>query len=284
MKSASIVQRATPFAIVLTILTLALVTTSHIGEAQAPPQPQAAAGSARAAAPVDLTGNWVSVVTEDWQNRMVTPPKGDYESIPLTVEARKVADGWDIAKDEAAGLQCRPFGVGNIMRQPGRLRISWQDDQTLKIEFDAGTQTRLLRFDKAAQPGGEKTWQGHSIAEWETPGRGRAFFAGGGDLGRRSRGWQPRGGSLRVVTTSFREGYLRKNGVPYSENATITEYFDLVPPLPNGDVWFVVATTVTDPKYLTEPFLTSTNFKKEPNGAKWNATPCLTDPPTVKGK
>jgi hypothetical protein len=248
-------------------------------EAQAQPQPSATAGSARAAAPIDLTGTWVSVVTEDWQNRMITPRKGDYESVPVTVEARKVADSWDIAKDEAAGLQCKPFGVGNIMRQPGRLRISWQDDQTLKIEFDAGTQTRLLHFDKSKQPGSEKTWQGHSIGEWETPGRGRAFFAGGGDLGRRSRGWQPRGGSLKVVTTNVREGYLRKNGIPYSENATVTEYFDLMPPLPSGEVWLVVGTTVTDPRYLTEPFLTSSNFKKEPDGSKWNPTPCRTDPP-----
>ena len=84
---------------------------------------------------------------------------------------------------------------------------------------------------------------------------------------------------MKVTTTHFREGYLRKNGVPYSENATITEYFDLVPPLPNNEVWLVVATTVTDPRYLTEPFLTSSNFKKEPDGSKWNPTPCRTDPP-----
>jgi hypothetical protein len=60
---------------------------------------------AQASAPIDLTGYWVSVVTEDWRWRMATPPKGDYQSLPLSLEARKVADAWDLAKDEAAGLQ-----------------------------------------------------------------------------------------------------------------------------------------------------------------------------------
>src|SRR6516164_1815309 len=67
---------------------------------------QAAANlTAKAGAPVDLTGYWVSLVTEDWRYRMVTPPKGDYPSIPLNAEGRRVADAWDPAKDEAAGLQ-----------------------------------------------------------------------------------------------------------------------------------------------------------------------------------
>ena len=90
--------------------------------------------SAQQSAPVDLTGYWVSVVNEDWRWRMVTPPKGDYQSLPLNQAARKAADAWDLAKDDAAGLQCKPFGVGNILRQPGRLHITWQDENTLKME------------------------------------------------------------------------------------------------------------------------------------------------------
>ena len=97
---------------------------------------------ARQTAPVDLTGNWVSIVTEDWQWRMRTPPKGDYASVPLTPAGRQAADTWTDAKDG----QCEAYGVGGLMRMPGRLRISWQDDNTLKIETDAGQQTRLLRF------------------------------------------------------------------------------------------------------------------------------------------
>src|SRR5215470_249294 len=118
---------------------------------------------AKSIAPVDLTGYWVSVVSEDWRHRMMTPRKGDYESVPLNAEGVRAANTWDLTKDSQAGLQCKPFGIGGIMRQPGRLHITWQDDSTLKMEFDAGTQTRLLYFDKTKQPGGEKTWQGHSI-------------------------------------------------------------------------------------------------------------------------
>ena len=112
-------------------------------------QPQA---SGQAAAPIDLTGTWVSVVTEDWRWRMVTPPKGDYPRVPLNPEGRKVADSWDLARDVAEGNLCRAFGAGNIMRMPGRLQVAWADPNTLKIDADAGTQTRLLHFDKSFKP------------------------------------------------------------------------------------------------------------------------------------
>ena len=250
-------------------------------------------------APIDLTGTWVAVVTEDWRWRMVTPPKGDVASVPVNGDGRKAAMAWDLDADTRSGNQCRAFGVGGIMRQPGRLRISWQDPATLKLEFDAGTQTRLLTFDRSAQPGPEKTWQGFSRAEWEGPGIGRGPEAppgpgagpagppvpGGG--GRGLRGGPPprdvssmqRGGSLKVVTTSFKEGYLRKNGVPYSEQATITEYIHRLPTHPNGDDWLNVVTIVEDPRYLAQPFYTSTNFRREADAAKFAPAPCKTDPP-----
>src|SRR5215472_11309032 len=88
----------------------------------------------KAMAPVDLTGYWVSVVTEDWLYRMVTPKKGDYTSVPLNAEGRKTADAWDPAKDEASGDQCKAYGAPALMRIPGRLHITWQDDSTLKVE------------------------------------------------------------------------------------------------------------------------------------------------------
>src|ERR1700730_8466952 len=81
------------------------------------PQPPA---TAQAAAPVDLTGYWVSVVTEDWLYRMVTLKKGDYSAVPLNAEARKLADAWDPAKDESAGEQCKAYGAPALMRIPGR--------------------------------------------------------------------------------------------------------------------------------------------------------------------
>ncbi len=216
--------------------------------------------SPKAAAPIDLTGYWVSLITEDWRYRMVTPAKGDYMSIPMTMESKTVADAWDPAKDEAAGNQCKSYGAPVIMRLPERVHISWQDDTTLRVEIDAGTQTRLFHFGDWKAPGGEPTWQGDSLAQWEVrnPGRG-----GGANAG------PPKSGSLKVATTHFRSGYLRKNGVPYSENAALTEYYDVVRER-NGDPWLIVTTVVRDPRYLQQPFITSSQFKKEADAAKWD--------------
>ncbi len=221
---------------------------------------QGSAPSARAAAPVDLTGLWVSIVTEDWRWRMRTPPKGDYASLPLNDAAIKVADTWDPARDAAAGEQCRPFGGAAIMRVPGRIRVSWNDDTTLKVEAEAGTQTRAFVF--GSPQAGEPSWQGVSVASWQV--------AGGG--GRRG-GGPPRGGSLRVVTTNLKPGYLRRNGVPYSGNARVTEYFNRVNES-TGDSWLIVTTMVEDPQYLNARFVTSSHFKKIPDDSAWKPTPC----------
>ncbi len=224
-----------------------------------------AAPSARDAAPIDLTGYWVSYVTENWRYRMVTPAKGEYRRIPVSPAAVPLINGWDPAVDERAGNQCKSYGTGNIMSVPGRLHVTWQDADTLRIDTDAGTQTRLLRFRlreasagqvsaRAAAPGA-RTWQGESSASWE-----RAAGPGGG-------------GGLRVVTSNLRAGYLRKNGVPYSERATVSEQFDLAP-LPEGGQLLLVTTTVEDPVYLRAPYIVSPHFKKEPDGSKWDPTPC----------
>jgi hypothetical protein len=294
------------------VCVFALAAATSINAAQQPAAPARGAApaappqTAKSGAPIDITGNWVAIITEDWRWRMLTPPKGDYASLPLNNEGRRVADTWDLAKDESAGLACKPYGIGNIMRMPGRLRISWQDDKTLKAEFDAGTQTRLLHFDRKPEKLGPPTWQGYSHAEWQAGGQsldfdrngvpqgganpqggGNNFLAngGGGGGGRgRGRGPAPVGGSLFVTTTNFREGYLRKNGVPYSADAKITEYFDKVGPEPNGDVILLVRTVVDDPKYLQLPFITSTHFKLEKDGSKWNPSPCRIDPPVEPGK
>ncbi len=221
--------------------------------------------TARAAAPIDLTGYWVSVVTEDWRYRMVTPAKGDYQGVPMTPEASRVADAWDPDADESAGLSCKSYGAGTIMRVPGRLHVTWQDDETLRIETDTGMQTRLLRFGPDRGAAAERSWQGDSTARWELPraGRGRAG----------ARPAPPRTGSLRVVTTNLRAGYLRKNGVPYGEDATVTEYFSIAR-LRDGQEILVVTTVVQDPQYLTQPFMVSSQFKREPDAAGWDPTPC----------
>ena len=212
----------------------------------------------KAAAAIDLTGYWVSVITEDWKFRMVTPKKGVYETLVLNAEGRRIGDAWDPARDEASGDQCRAYGAGNIMRMPGRLRITWSDDTTLQVETDAGTQTRLFRFGAGA-PAGEPSWQGWSAAEW--------MYAGG------RRGGGAPTGSLKVVTTNLRAGYIRKNGAPYSDKTKVTEYFDLNT-APNGDRWLTVTTKVEDPVYFTRAYLTSSDFKHLATGDGWTPSPC----------
>jgi hypothetical protein len=245
------------------------------------PQPPSAP---RAAAPIDLTGYWVSIVTQDWRWRMVTPAKGDYQGIQMTPEARKIADAWDPARDEAAGEQCRSYGAPALMSVPGRLHITWQDDTTIKVDADAGTQTRLLRFGKVQTPASAaatagkppdapRTWQGVSEAQWLTARPNVPLQLRPADRTADAPPLRPTGGSLRVVTTNLRAGYLRKNGVPYSENAVLTEHWDLYK-RPNGEEWLTITTQVEDPRYLSNVRLIAPVFKKEPNGSKWDPTPC----------
>jgi hypothetical protein len=248
------------------------VTVDLAGQGRGRGAPPAPPG--RAGAPVDLTGTWVSVITEDWQWRMRTPAKGDTTSVPLNGAGRKLADTWEPSMDG----RCEAYGVGGLMRMPTRLKISWQDDLTLKIESDAGQQTRLLRF---AGPGAAgvtpisaapptRSLQGTSIAEWQ---RGAGAFDA--FLERGAGAAPPRWGALKVTTTNVLPGWLRRNGVPYSQNAQITEYFSKVTH-PQAGEWFVVTTVVDDPTYLAQQFVTSSNFKKEANDSKWNPTPCKT--------
>lgn len=221
-----------------------------------PPGPS---GPAREVAPIDVTGQWVSIVTEDWRFRMVTPEAGDYPGIPLTSEGTRIADAWDPADVVAAGNECKAYGAGNIMRVPTRLRIDWQDESTLRIRTDAGRQTRRFHFDGAPELD-EPTRQGSSEAEW--------IMHGGGP------GGQPAAnGSLEVVTTGMKAGFLRKNGVPYSEDAVVTEYFDLLSQ-PDGTEWLVVKTIVEDPRYLADTVIRSSNFRRQDDRSGWNPRDC----------
>lgn len=243
----------------------------------------AAVQSAQASAPFDLTGYWVSIVNEDWRWRMVTPPKGDYASVAnlMTPAARKIADSWDVSQDGS----CLAYGAAAVMRMPTRVRVTWENENTLKVETDAGQQTRRFVFDRSAQPPAERSLQGFSVAEWELAGAGRRGGAFGPPPGGRggpapAPGGAPRGarsGSLKVITTNLSSGWLRRNGVPFSERTTVTEYYDHFTTT-GGDRWFVVTTVVSDPEYLTQEFVTSSHFRGEPDGTKWDPTPCR--PPT----
>ena len=218
---------------------------------------------------------------------MKVPDKGDVSSIaPFTTDPAKraVLQQWDPAKDEADGNQCRGYGAAAIMRVPTRVHITWENENTLKLETDAGMQTRLFRFGSQAQQApGERTWQGFSTAEWEPSAGGRGGRGGPGGPGGpppvpiAGRG-APAGpairGNLKVVTTNLKPGYLRKNGVPYSEKTTVTEYFHRTPET-YGSTYMIVTTIVEDPEYLTGPFITSSQFRKLPDANNgWDPSPC----------
>ena len=121
----------------------------------------------------------------------------------------------------------------------------------MRLDTDAGTQTRLFHFGDWKAPAGPSTLQGDSLAAWETTAVR----------------------SLKVATSHLKAGYLRKNGVPYSENAALTEYYDM-PKEHNGDVMLVVTIVTTDPQYLREPFIVTSHFKKQDSAAGWTPSAC----------
>jgi hypothetical protein len=235
--------------------------------------PAPALPTAREDAKFDMTGYWVPIISEDYQWRMITPPKGEFSSLPLTAAAVAVANAWDLDADNAAGLQCKAYGAPGLMRLPARFRVSWQDDSTLRMESDAGQQVRTFRFGVSTP--GAPSRQGHSVASWQKVPQGRDVFSAGQGFGRTAPG---PGGSLKVVTTHLEPGYLRKNGVPYGSGAVMTEYFNRIEE-PNGDSWLILTSIIEDPEYLSLPFITSTHYLKEADGTRWTPAPCSTDPP-----
>lgn len=241
-KEATVNGTKTRIASTITCAALLLLSSQHAA-AQRRASPQDTRPP-RQAAPIDLTGYWVSVITEDWRWRMQTPPKGDYASVPLNDAGRQKADTWDPARDEGT---CRPYGAAGIMRMPLRISVSWEDDDTLKVETDHGMQTRLLEFDAAAAMSAAPSLQGDSLAEWD-------------------------GQSLKVVTRNLSPGYLRRNGVPYSAETVVTEYFDRHRAY--DEEWITVTTIVNDPAYLRQEFITSSSFKQLPDDSSWHPVPC----------
>jgi hypothetical protein len=248
-----------------TLALIAVLATAGTG--------RALAQSARDTAPIDLTGYWVSVVTEDWPWRMQTPVRRDYASIPLNAEGRRVADLWTEAQDGS----CLAFGAAAVLRMPTRVHITWADDETLKLETDNGRQTRLFHFDRSkASADSSRSLQGSSYAEWQQAQVVRARGAEGGETSARvdDGAWTP----LKVVTTNLAAAWLRPNGVPVSEDAVVTEYFDYLKDGEEGkegDEWLIVTTMVDDPRYLSERLVISSNFRREPNGERWAPRSCV---------
>lgn len=239
--------------------------------AQSAPNAPRLAPTAKAGALIDLTGYWVSIIDDEWRWRMVTPAKGDFSFVPLNPEGRRVAILWDAAKDQADGNECKAYGAAGLMRLPERIHVTWVDDNTLQLETDAGMQERLFHFDEARPKGGEPEWQGDSVATWEKQNESQGF----GIPARQTSGEKI--GSLKVVTTHMKPGYLRKNGVPYSANAVLTEYFDRIEL--DAEPYIILTGIVEDPQYLTGRFITTEQFKYEADGSKWGPQPCKIVPP-----
>ncbi len=260
-------MRAASFA--ATGLLVAAMVVSVGAQRGAGPAP-GGAPAAKAAAPVDLTGYWVSIVTEDWIERMSpsSPPSGTGGGgggFGGGGGGRGRGGAPAAAPTPASTDPCRAYGAGGSMRVPGRLNITWADDNTLKIDMDSGTQTRLLHFGQAPAPA-QRTLQGHSVAAWDTGARAGGF--GGGGRGGAAPA-APRWGQLRVVTTNTTGGYLLSSRNSYGENAVITEYF-----MPHQDVGAQYMTVVTSIEDGGNPRIVSSTFKKEPDGSKFRPSAC----------
>lgn len=271
--------------VVLLVAVVSLLLSADAGAQGRGGAQNAPPATARAAAAFDMTGYWVSEVTEKWRYRMLVPDKGDYQYVPLNPEGREIAEAWDPARDQATGEACRSYGAAGLLQVPGRLHITWQDDDTLRLDTDSGTQTRLFRFGGSPPPNEEPSWQGYSVALW-----------GGGEPRDRRDGFggpvqdatgrvvvipvqRKEADNLKVTTTRMRPGYLQKNGIPYSANARLEEYFDVFSDPYTKNTWLVVTTVVTDPQYLIEPLIMHAHFKKLPDASGWDPTPCRADEP-----
>ena len=235
------------------------------GRGGGPGGPPAAGPGAKGAAPVDLTGYWVSIVTEDWIERMSpdSPPSGTGGRGGGGGGGRGGAGG-PAPVVSNPGEPCRAYGAAGSLRVPGRLNITWVDDNTLKVDMDSGTQTRLFHFAPATPPPADKTLQGYSVATWEAGGGAR-----GGGRGGPAPAVGPRWGSLNVVTTNMSGGYLLSSRSSYSNNAVLTEYFTRHSDF--GADYFTVTAMVQDGPQTR---VTSSTFKKEPNASKFSPGPC----------
>jgi len=211
--------------------------------------------TASALAHVDLAGGWGQRFHEDLPERGAGPDIGDYLGLPINDAARRRADSWDAGKWTMLERQCEPHPPDYGPRGPASLRISSTVEPVSQDVISWHTTLmwmlpqRTIYMDGRARPSAyaQHTWQGFSTGEWE------------GDM-------------LKVTTTHLKEGWLRRNGVPRSEKATLTEYF-----IRHGE-YLTLVTIVKDPVYLTEAFVRTSNWVADP-GFQLSPFSCI---PTVE--
>jgi hypothetical protein len=196
-----------------------------------------------ASAQVDFSGEWAPRFHEDQPERVPGPPLGDYLGLPINDAARLRADSWDASMMTLPEWQCRPHSADYIWRGPSQLTIR-KEENPLTREITAFHAEWLRSIDNPVFLDGRErppddalhSWGGFATGKWE------------GDM-------------LTVTTTHLKTGWIRRNGIPRSDRAVLTEHWI------RHDDYLTLMSIVTDPAYLTEPFVRTTNWILDPRQA-----------------
>jgi len=195
------------------------------------------AGAINVVPGLDLSGNWAPAIHEDFPERIPGPELVNYLGLPITEGARMFAESWDASRLTLPEHQCQVHVAPYIYRGPLNLHI-WEEKDpqsqrviAIKNYISTYEQTRTIWMDGRPHPSqwAAHTWMGFSTGKWE-------------------------GNMLTVYTTHIKQGWLRRNGLPESDQATLIEHF-----IRHGEVLTHVS-IVTDPVYLTEPLIKTQNF------------------------
>jgi hypothetical protein len=202
----------------------------------------AATAAVPALAQVDFAGEWAPLYHESGPERLPGPELADYTELPINAHARMRADSWDADRISVVEqYQCRPHGEDYALRGLGNLRVWTELDPASQklvafhLHFLAWDSDRTIWMDGRPHPPdyAPHTWQGFSTGVWE-------------------------GNMLTVTTDHLKENYIRRNGVPRSDKAVVTEHW-----VRHHD-YLTVTTVIYDPVNLTEPLVRSDNWYLDP--------------------
>ena len=183
----------------------------------------------------DFTGYWMWLPHEEFRMRLWGPEPGEIGGLPLNEKAINAAMTFDPNDYYKPENQCRNHGAAYVMRAPFARQFLYEDTDTLLIRIELEAQERKIYLDGRLPSSEEHTGLGHSVGSWKNE-------------------------ILTVTTTHMTPYYHRRNGVPYSENAVMTEHFLL-----HDSNYLTIITKVDDPEYLSEPLVRSISFKKLPD-------------------